>query len=138
MFDMKFKILERQLGEFPDLKDEYNRLIERGYKPYKCTVNESLVEDALVVELEVLLKDSIGKKICISQHKPIKDEEKLYTTDKDFIACTSNRLPIKLKLSQEEILNKEFRNSFMGYNSEEVDRFLDTIVEDYDEFEKNR
>ncbi|MCI1858699.1 MAG: cell division regulator GpsB [Sporolactobacillus sp.] len=40
----------------------------------------------------------------------------------------------KVKLTKNDILHKEFKTSFHGYQQEEVDRFLDTIINDYDAF----
>lgn len=34
------------------------------------------------------------------------------------------------------ILEKEFKKNFKGYNVEEVDSFLDEIIQDYESFEK--
>ncbi len=34
------------------------------------------------------------------------------------------------------ILEKEFKKNFKGYNVEEVDSFLDEIIQDYEMFEK--
>lgn len=42
---------------------------------------------------------------------------------------------MKLHLSKEDILNKKFEPSFKGYDGEEVDKFLDLILEDYLNFE---
>ena len=39
-------------------------------------------------------------------------------------------------LTPEEIYNKEFRYDTKGYNPKEVDRFLDLIIEDYQNFNK--
>ncbi|MDQ0161593.1 cell division regulator GpsB [Bacillus alveayuensis] len=40
----------------------------------------------------------------------------------------------KLKLTAKEILEKEFKTSLRGYNQEEVDKFLDMIIKDYETF----
>ncbi|WP_088044108.1 cell division regulator GpsB [Bacillus sp. EAC] len=42
---------------------------------------------------------------------------------------------IKIKLSIKDILNKEFKVSMRGYNQEEVDQYLDTIIKDYESFQ---
>ncbi|MEO4053030.1 cell division regulator GpsB [Solibacillus sp. CAU 1738] len=41
-----------------------------------------------------------------------------------------------LKLSSKIILEKEFKKSMKGYHIDQVDQFLDQIMEDYDTFEK--
>ncbi|MBO7698150.1 MAG: DivIVA domain-containing protein [Erysipelotrichaceae bacterium] len=43
----------------------------------------------------------------------------------------------KLNLTPETILNKEFETDFKGYNAEQVDAFLDDILEDYQKMEDN-
>ena len=43
----------------------------------------------------------------------------------------------KLNLTPEEILNKEFETDFKGYNAEQVDSFLDEVLEDYQKMEDN-
>ena len=39
-------------------------------------------------------------------------------------------------LSTKDILNKQFKRSFRGFDIEEVDSFLDLIIRDYDTFQK--
>ncbi|WP_096188905.1 cell division regulator GpsB [Evansella halocellulosilytica] len=39
------------------------------------------------------------------------------------------------RLTQKEILEKDFKTGIRGYNQDEVDQFLDTIIKDYDAFE---
>ena len=43
----------------------------------------------------------------------------------------------RLNLTPEEILNKEFPIDFKGYNAEQVDTFLDNVLEDYQIMEDN-
>lgn len=38
------------------------------------------------------------------------------------------------QLSAKEILDKNFKTSMRGYNQEEVDAFLDVIIQDYEVF----
>lgn len=38
----------------------------------------------------------------------------------------------KLKLTAKEILEKEFKTGFRGYKQEEVDKFLDIVIKDYE------
>ena len=38
-------------------------------------------------------------------------------------------------LTQREIVDKDFNNKFRGYNPEEVDQFLDIIIQDYKSFQ---
>ena len=40
-----------------------------------------------------------------------------------------------IKLSANDILEKEFKKSVKGYHTEQVDKFLDQIMEDYHQFE---
>ncbi|OIJ11203.1 cell division protein DivIVA [Anaerobacillus alkalilacustris] len=40
------------------------------------------------------------------------------------------------QLSPKEILEKEFKTSLKGYNQDEVDKFLDTVIKDYEQFQK--
>ena len=40
----------------------------------------------------------------------------------------------KIQLSPKKILNKQFQIDFKGYSATEVDYFLDTVVEDYQNF----
>ncbi|KYG91712.1 cell division protein DivIVA [[Bacillus] sp. KCTC 13219] len=41
-----------------------------------------------------------------------------------------------IKLNSKIILEKEFKKSMKGYSIDQVDQFLDQIMEDYDVFEK--
>lgn len=43
----------------------------------------------------------------------------------------------KLNLNPEEILNKSFQTAFKGYDPDEVDAYLDQILEDYQIMEDN-
>ena len=38
----------------------------------------------------------------------------------------------QVQLSGKDILEKDFKTAMRGYNQEEVDEFLDTIIQDYD------
>ena len=42
----------------------------------------------------------------------------------------------RISLSTKDILQKQFKRSFRGFNIEEVDAFLDLIIRDYDTFQK--
>ena len=42
----------------------------------------------------------------------------------------------KILLSSKEILDKEFKVDTRGYRPQEVDKYLDAIIRDYDEFNK--
>lgn len=43
---------------------------------------------------------------------------------------------MEIKLSSKIILEKEFKKSMKGYSIDQVDQFLDQIMEDYDTFTK--
>jgi DivIVA domain-containing protein len=51
--------------------------------------------------------------------------------EEEYTSGIGNRSNPKLKLSEFDILNKEFKKSINGYDSEEVDNYLDLIFEDY-------
>jgi len=40
----------------------------------------------------------------------------------------------KINVTTKEILEKEFKTGFKGYKQEEVDKFLDVIIKDYETF----
>jgi DivIVA domain-containing protein len=40
----------------------------------------------------------------------------------------------KMKLSAKDILEKEFKTAMRGYKQEDVDKFLDYIIKDYETF----
>ena len=42
----------------------------------------------------------------------------------------------RISLSTKDILQKQFKRSFRGFDIEEVDSFLDLIIRDYDTFQK--
>jgi len=42
----------------------------------------------------------------------------------------------KLKLTAKDILEKEFKTGLRGYQQEEVDKFLDLIIKDYETLHK--
>ncbi|GGB33143.1 cell division regulator GpsB [Virgibacillus dakarensis] len=42
----------------------------------------------------------------------------------------------RIQLSGKEILEKNFKTAMRGYNQEEVDEFLDTIIQDYEAFQQ--
>ncbi|RXI97813.1 cell division regulator GpsB [Anaerobacillus alkaliphilus] len=39
-------------------------------------------------------------------------------------------------LTPKEILEKEFKTSLKGYNQDEVDKFLDIVIKDYEMYQK--
>lgn len=41
-----------------------------------------------------------------------------------------------IKLTGKEILEKDFKTGMRGYNQEEVDEFLDSVIQDYDTFQQ--
>lgn len=42
----------------------------------------------------------------------------------------------KIKLKAKDILEKEFKTGVRGYKQEEVDKFLDLIIKDYETFQQ--
>jgi DivIVA domain-containing protein len=46
----------------------------------------------------------------------------------------NSMLSDKIKLTAKDILEKEFKSSFRGYSQEEVDKFLDYVIKDYEVF----
>lgn len=42
----------------------------------------------------------------------------------------------KIMLSAKDILEKEFKFDARGYRPQEVDKFLDTVISDYNEYDK--
>lgn len=40
------------------------------------------------------------------------------------------------KLKSKDILEKEFKSGLRGYNQDDVDQFLDDIIQDYETFEQ--
>ncbi|MCP8616657.1 cell division regulator GpsB [Salirhabdus salicampi] len=41
-----------------------------------------------------------------------------------------------MHLSAKEILEKEFKTSIRGYNQDEVDEFLDVVIQDYEAYQQ--
>ncbi len=41
----------------------------------------------------------------------------------------------KMKLTAKDILEKEFKSTMRGYSQEEVDKYLDLIIKDYENFQ---
>ncbi|WP_232319556.1 cell division regulator GpsB [Sporosarcina ureae] len=46
------------------------------------------------------------------------------------------RFVMELKLDTKTILEKEFKQAIRGYKQEEVDWFLDDVIQDYETFKK--
>jgi len=42
----------------------------------------------------------------------------------------------RVQYSSKDILEKDFKVAIRGYNQEEVDQFLDDVIQDYDAFQK--
>ncbi|UOE92166.1 cell division regulator GpsB [Alkalihalobacillus sp. LMS39] len=40
-----------------------------------------------------------------------------------------------IRLTAKDILEKEFKTSIKGYNQDDVDKFLDAIIQDYEQFQ---
>ena len=43
---------------------------------------------------------------------------------------------MEIKFTAKEILEKDFKTGMRGYNQDEVDHFLDEIIQDYEAFSK--
>ncbi|TFB24001.1 cell division regulator GpsB [Filobacillus milosensis] len=43
---------------------------------------------------------------------------------------------MKINFTSQEILDKEFKTTIRGYNQDEVDEFLDLIIQDYEALHK--
>ncbi len=43
---------------------------------------------------------------------------------------------VQVQLTSKEILEKDFKTAIRGYNQEEVDQFLDIIIQDYEALHK--
>lgn len=41
-----------------------------------------------------------------------------------------------IKLTGKDILEKKFKTGMRGYNQEEVDEFLDIVIQDYEQFQQ--
>ncbi|MFZ4452470.1 cell division regulator GpsB [Salibacterium aidingense] len=41
-----------------------------------------------------------------------------------------------IRLTGKDILDKDFKSSMKGYNKDEVDQFLDIIIQDYEAYEE--
>ncbi|MDC3415334.1 cell division regulator GpsB [Aquibacillus salsiterrae] len=41
----------------------------------------------------------------------------------------------RIQLNTKDILEKNFKTSMRGYNQEEVDEFLDVVIQDYESFQ---
>ncbi|WP_261129051.1 cell division regulator GpsB [Bacillus sp. Marseille-Q3570] len=42
----------------------------------------------------------------------------------------------RVQLTSKEILEKDFKSGFRGYDQDEVDQFLDIVIKDYEQFHK--
>ncbi|MFD2760829.1 cell division regulator GpsB [Lentibacillus juripiscarius] len=42
----------------------------------------------------------------------------------------------RIQMTGKDILEKEFKTAMRGYHQEEVDEFLDTIIQDYEAFQQ--
>lgn len=42
----------------------------------------------------------------------------------------------RIQLSGKDILEKEFKTAMRGYHQEEVDEFLDTVIQDYEAYQQ--
>ncbi|MFD2045829.1 cell division regulator GpsB [Ornithinibacillus salinisoli] len=44
--------------------------------------------------------------------------------------------PSRVQLTGKDILEKDFKTAMRGYNQEEVDEFLDAVIQDYEAFQQ--
>lgn len=63
-------------------------------------------------------------------------KEALLCYNKSTYVTDGRAMSMDIKLSSKIILEKEFKKSMKGYHIDQVDQFLDQIMEDYDTFEK--
>lgn len=43
---------------------------------------------------------------------------------------------VEIKLNAKEILDKDFKTGMRGYNQDEVDKFLDVVIQDYEAYQR--
>jgi len=125
------QIINKYMSDFPDFNLECQRLIGKGFKTYNFDINISLNENTSSTVITVLMEDSYGKRICLTQCKKENEREEFEPIKKKLVSVRT-----EIKLSREEVIVKEFKKSFKGYDCNEVDTFLDLVAEDYNQIEK--
>lgn len=129
--------IELIIDSFPKLKKEYEALVNQGYKISKYRLDTCLEDDISSDRLEIVLEDSKEVRILISQDKFHFLGGKFSEITKINLSFKSNVIHPNIKLNKECIQKKEFKKKLMGgYDCNEVDGFLDIIVEDYQYFEE--
>lgn len=127
---MLFDKIKEYLLEFPQLQEEYNKLVSEGYKTYHIAINASHIGHFLSDRIEILMENGNGCRILLNQYRF--DDKKFSRVYKEIISNNKQKIHSDIKLTEVEVNNKEFSKSILrGYNCDEVDCFLDTIAEDY-------
>jgi DivIVA domain len=144
---MKLDKFKEYLTEFPEVKEDCIKLMDSGYTPFSVSIDISEEDGQSKTTLSVQLKHSNGRKIMLSQGKvklpgsaynTVGENAKttLSTSSPNTLESLPNSNDIKypnIKLTESDINIREFSKSFMGYNADEVDDFLDAIARDYRE-----
>ena len=100
-----------------------NEEFKKSFKGYNC--------EEVDVFLDLVAKDYYQMEKLINTSK----QNEIELVEKEFAANIYNDHP-KIRFTELDVAGKEFNKVFRGYNCMEVDRFIDMIVEDYNEFKK--
>ena len=119
------------MRDFPDLNLECQKLIDKGFNTYNFDVNISFNDNSSSIIITMLMEDSYGNRICLTQCKKENDRVEYEPIKKKFVSIRA-----EIKLSRKEVIFKEFKKSFKGYDCNEVDTFLDLVAEDYNQIEE--
>ncbi|MFC0187147.1 DivIVA domain-containing protein [Fictibacillus aquaticus] len=120
--------LKRLLQQFPHIKSEYERLQNTGYTPTDILIRSTAIWDGEDLDTaEVMMENDEGKRLLITVSQG-------YFNDISVKEVQPRKPGIhhNLMLNDALIHYKRFNKSlFRGYNMNEVDEFLDTVMKDY-------
>ncbi|WP_312475744.1 DivIVA domain-containing protein [Neobacillus sp.] len=131
---MNIDILELILSKYPKLSKAYSEKIEKDYTLVTINTEDVALKETEGCVIKLVMENKIGDTILLNYSK--------FKGSRDSISViqlpnTKKQIHPNLLLNSEHIREKEFRTKlFGGYDTLEVNSFLDLIIKDYQFIEK--
>ncbi|WP_308639431.1 DivIVA domain-containing protein [Paenibacillus silvisoli] len=129
LFDQLMQFQDR----FPQLKKACQEQLDRGYSIIEIKLKATSDYYGIVDDhMDVIMENGDGERILLNASKGV--VHFVYLND---LPPAKERLHERIALHAGTVRHKKFKNQLMGgYRQQEVDHFLDLIVNDYREMEK--
>jgi len=125
---MLFEKLSETINQFPKLNEAYQERISQGYFITNITVRSTSPNNWYKNNsIELVMENDREERILITANEGIVNS--LFINS---VSSSKGKIHENIILNHETILNKEFKKKIIGgYDPDEVNHFLDIIINDY-------